>query len=45
MDIRKVNGLKFLNEEVEKFTDRWGQNLVNIRSPSHLKQKTFEYCL
>ena len=36
MDIWKVNEFNFLNEEVEKFTNRW------IRSP---KEKNFEYCL
>ena len=45
MDIWKVNWLNFLNEEVEEFTTRWSQNLVNIRSPSYLKQKISEYCL
>ena len=43
MDIWKVNELNFLNEEVEEFTSRWSQNLVNLRSPSCLKQKNFEY--
>ena len=42
MDIRKVNEFSFLNEEVEEFTSRWNQNLVNVRNPSYLKQKTFE---
>ena len=45
MDIWKVNEFNFLNEEVEEFTSRWSQNLVNARSPSYLKQKIFEYCL
>ena len=45
MDIWKVNEFNFLNEEVEEFTGRWTQNLVNVRSHSYLKQKTFEYCL
>ena len=27
--IWKVNGFNFLNEEVEEFTSRWSQNLVN----------------
>ena len=40
MDIWKVNEFKFLNEEVEEFTNRWSQNLVNASSPSYLKQKT-----
>ena len=44
MDIWKVNKFNFLNEEVEKFVSRWNQNLVNMKSPSSLKQKTFEYC-
>ena len=35
----------FLNEEVEEFLRRWNQNLVNVRSPSYLKQKIFKYCL
>ena len=45
MDIWKVNEFNFLNEEVEGFTSRWSKNLVNVRSPSNLKQKDFEYCL
>ena len=45
MDIWQVNEFNFLNEEVEELTGRWSQNLVNVRSPSYLKQKTFEYCL
>ena len=45
MDIWKVNEFNFLNEEVEEFTSRWSQNLVNVRSPSYLKQKIFECCL
>ena len=44
MDIWKVNDVHFLNEEVEELMSRWNQNLVNIRSPTSLKQKTFEYC-
>ena len=44
MDIEKVNDFDFLNEEVEEFMSRWGQSLVNMRIPSYLKQKTFEYC-
>ena len=39
MNIWKVNEFNFLNEEVEEFTSRWSQNLVNARSPSYLKQK------
>ena len=45
MGIWKVNKLNFGNEEIEEFTTSWSQNLVNTRSPSYLKQKTFEYCL
>ena len=45
MDIEKVNEFSFLNEEVEEFMSRWSQNLVNIRSPCHSKQITFEYWL
>ena len=47
MDIEKVNEFNVLSfsEEVQDFTSRWSQNLVNVRSPSYLKQKTFEYCL
>ena len=45
MDIWKVNEFNFLNEEVEKFSNRWIPYLVNARSPSYLKQKTFQYCL
>ena len=44
MDIGKVNEFSFLNEEVEEFTSRWSQNLVNVRSPIYLNQKTFEKC-
>ena len=43
MDIWKVNEFNFLNEEAVQFTRRWCQNLVNVRSPSYLKQKSFEY--
>ena len=32
MDIWKVNQFNFLNEEVEQFTSRLNQNMVNIRS-------------
>ena len=42
MGIWKVNDFNFLNEEVEEFRSRWNQNLVYVRSPSYLKQKTFE---
>ena len=41
MDIWKVNEFNFLNEEVEEFLDRRSPNLVNVRSPSYLKQKSF----
>ena len=44
-DIWKVNEFNFLNEEVEEFSNRWCPNLVNVRSPSYLKQKTFKYCI
>ena len=37
IDIFEVNEFIFLNEEVEEFTRRWIQNLVSVRSPSHLK--------
>ena len=43
MDIEKVNEFNFLNEEVEEFTSRWSENLVNVRSSSYLKQKAFEF--
>ena len=45
MDIEKVNEFNVLNEEVEKFMSWWNQSLVNVRSPSYLIQKTFQYCL
>ena len=45
MGIWKVNEFNFLNEEVEEFTSRWIQNLVNLRSPNYLKEKIFECCL
>ena len=45
MDIWKVNEFNFLNEEVEEFTSRWSKSLVTLKSPSYLKEKTFEYCL
>ena len=44
MDIWKVNDFNFINEEVEEFTSRSSENLVNVRSPSYLKQKNFGYC-
>ena len=43
MGIWKVNEFDFLNEEVEEFTSRWSQNLVNVSCPSYLKEKNFEY--
>ena len=33
MDIWKVNEFDFSNEEVEKFTCKWSQNLVNVIIP------------
>ena len=45
MNIWKVNEFNFLNVEVEEFTSRWSENLVNSRSLRYLKEKTFEYCL
>ena len=39
MDIWKVNEFNFLNEEVEEFTSRWSQNLVNVTSPSYRSKK------
>ena len=45
MDIWKVNKFNILNEEVEKISSRWSPYLVNARSPSYLKHKTFVYCL
>ena len=44
-DTEKVNKSKFLNGEVEGFSTRWSQNLVNVRGTSSLKQKTFKYSL
>ena len=35
MDFWKVNEFNFLDEEIEEFTRRWSQNLVNVRSPSY----------
>ena len=43
MDIEESSKFNFLNEKIEEFTSRWSQSLVSVRS--HLKQKTFEYCL
>ena len=31
MVIWKVNEFNFLNEAVEEFTNRWNQNLVNVK--------------
>ena len=45
MDIWKVNEFNFVNEEVEEFTSKWSENLVDLRSPSQVKEKTFEYRL
>ena len=45
MDNWKVNEFNFLNEKVEEFSNMWSPNLVNVRSPSYLKNKTFKYCL
>ena len=33
VDIWNVNEFNFSNEDVEKFTCKWSQNLVNVRSP------------
>ena len=40
--MRKLMSLIF---ERKKFMSRWRQSLVNVRSPSYLKQKTFDDCL
>ena len=45
MDIWKANEFNFLNEEVKELKNRWYMTMVNIRSPSFLKQKTFKYSL
>ena len=45
MNIWNVNEFNFLNEEDEEFTSRWSQKLVNVRTPSYVKQGNFEYCL
>ena len=34
MDIWKVSEFKFLNQQIEEFTSRWNQSLVNVRIPS-----------
>ena len=41
MNIWKADEFNILNEEVEELTKRWSPTLVNVRSPSYLKQKTF----
>ena len=43
MDTWKVTEFNFFNENVEKFTSRWSQNLVNVRNPSNLKQYIYIY--
>ena len=45
MNIWNVNEFNFLNEEDEEFTSRWSQKLVNVRTPSYVKQGNFEYWL
>ena len=45
MVIEKVNELEILNEKVYQLMGRYSQILVNVRNPSYLKPKTFEYCL
>ena len=45
MPVWKVNEFSFLNKEVEEFTSKWSQNLVNVRNLGYLKQKILEYCL
>ena len=45
VDNEKVNEFNFLNKEVEEFMSRWTQSLVNVRSTSYLKQRSFEFCL
>ena len=39
MGFEKVKKFNFLNEEVDEFMSRWSRSLVNVRSPSYLKQK------
>ena len=36
-----LGNLMSFNEEVEEFTSRWSQSLVNVRNTSYLKQKNF----
>ena len=45
IDIWKLDDFNFLNEEVEQFSNQWSPYLVNVRSPSYLKQKPLEYFL
>ena len=45
MDIWNVHEFNFWSEEVEEFTRKWSQSLVNVRSPRYLKEKTFEFSL
>ena len=45
IDVQKVHEFNFLNEEVEEFRSRWSQSLVNVRSPSYLRRRAFEYYL
>ena len=40
--MEKVNEFNFFNEEVEVFTRRWSQSLINVGSPSYLKQNHFK---
>ena len=40
---KKVNEFSSLNEEIEQFTDRRSQSLVNVWSSSYSKQRTCEY--
>ena len=35
--IEKVSQFNILNEEVEKFSSKWSQNLDNVRSLSYYK--------
>ena len=42
MGIEKVPDFNFVSEKVGKFTSIWSQSLVKVRSPSYLKQKTFD---
>ena len=41
MNLWTADEFNILNEEVEELTKRWSPTLVNVRSPSYLKQKTF----